>query len=66
MLEPGADISCFRGMDLHGKTLGVVGVGNVGSEVVKRAQALGMRVLATRPAHSAYKAEIAGLSAGQM
>lgn len=62
MLEPGADISCFRGMDLHGKTLGVVGVGNVGSEVVKRAQALGMRVLATHPAHSAYKAEIAGLS----
>jgi len=34
---------------LEGKTLGVVGVGNVGSRVVKKAEALGMRVLQNDP-----------------
>jgi erythronate-4-phosphate dehydrogenase len=34
---------------LRGKTLGVVGVGNVGSRVVRYAEALGMRVLQNDP-----------------
>jgi len=34
---------------LEGRTLGVVGVGNVGSRVVARAEALGMRVLQNDP-----------------
>jgi erythronate-4-phosphate dehydrogenase len=34
---------------LEGRTLGVVGVGNVGSRVVQKAQALGMRVLPNDP-----------------
>jgi len=34
---------------LEGKTLGVVGCGNVGSRVARRAQALGMRVLENDP-----------------
>ncbi len=34
---------------LAGKTIGVVGVGNVGSRVVKKAEALGMRVLKNDP-----------------
>jgi erythronate-4-phosphate dehydrogenase len=38
-----------RGVTLEGKTLGVVGCGNVGSRVVRRGQALGMRVLENDP-----------------
>jgi len=37
------------GYALEGKTLGVVGVGNVGSRVVQKSQALGMRVLQNDP-----------------
>lgn len=33
---------------LHGRTLGLIGVGTIGSEVAKRAQAFGMRVIAMR------------------
>ena len=37
------------GFRLEGKTIGVVGVGNVGSRVVRKAKALGMRVLENDP-----------------
>ncbi len=37
------------GLDLRHTTLGVVGVGNVGSKVVRKATALGMRVLQNDP-----------------
>ncbi len=37
------------GFELAGKTLGVVGVGNVGSRVVAKAEALGLRVLQNDP-----------------
>jgi D-3-phosphoglycerate dehydrogenase len=42
-----ADWSARRGgnFELHGKTLGIVGVGNVGRRVAKLAAAFGMRVL---------------------
>jgi D-3-phosphoglycerate dehydrogenase len=39
----------FEGEELCGKTLGVIGVGNIGKEVAKRAQALGMQVIAYDP-----------------
>jgi phosphoglycerate dehydrogenase-like enzyme len=35
-------------LDLYGKTLGVVGLGEIGSEVARMAKAFGMRILATR------------------
>jgi D-3-phosphoglycerate dehydrogenase len=37
------------GIELAGKTLGVVGLGRIGVQVARRAQALGMRVLAYDP-----------------
>src|SRR5512134_2304076 len=39
----------FQGHELAGKTLGVVGIGNVGSALVSRAQAMGMKVVAFDP-----------------
>lgn len=39
----------FVGAQVMGKTLGVVGLGRIGREVVKRAAALGMKVLAYDP-----------------
>jgi erythronate-4-phosphate dehydrogenase len=38
-----------KGFNLEGKTIGVVGVGNVGSKVVRNANALGMGVLQNDP-----------------
>lgn len=41
------DWYCPRGTSLAGKTFGVIGVGNIGSTVARRAHALGMEVLGT-------------------
>ena len=38
-----------HGFDLKGKTIGVIGCGNVGSRVVRKCEALGMRVLRNDP-----------------
>ncbi|NQZ60159.1 MAG: erythronate-4-phosphate dehydrogenase, partial [Lentisphaeraceae bacterium] len=38
---------------LAGKTIGVVGAGNVGSKIIKKAQALGMKVLVNDPPRAA-------------
>lgn len=39
----------FTGVELHGKTLGICGLGRIGSEVAKRALAFGMNVMAYDP-----------------
>ena len=39
----------FKGVELYGKTLGVIGLGRVGGEVAKRALAFGMKVLGHDP-----------------
>ena len=43
------DKKSFEGDEIGGKTLGLIGVGNIGQEVAKRANALGMTVLAYDP-----------------
>jgi len=47
----------FKGIELRGKTLGILGLGRIGSEVAKRAVALGMRVLAYDPYLSRQRAK---------
>lgn len=49
--------SCFKGMELRGKTLGVIGAGRIGTEVARRAQAFGMRTIAYDPYLSEEKAD---------
>jgi D-3-phosphoglycerate dehydrogenase len=39
----------FKGEELAGKTLGIVGIGNIGKEVARRALALDMQVIAYDP-----------------
>lgn len=48
----------FTGTEVRGKTLGVVGLGNVGSEVAKRAHGLEMDVIAYDPVVSTERAEL--------
>jgi D-3-phosphoglycerate dehydrogenase len=50
----------YIGGDIEGSTIGMVGFGNVGQLVGKRAAALGMRVLAFDPYLSAERAALAG------
>jgi D-3-phosphoglycerate dehydrogenase len=46
----------FEGVELYNKTLGVVGMGRIGSELSRRAIAFGMRVVAYDPYLSATRA----------
>ncbi|MFC1967129.1 phosphoglycerate dehydrogenase [Chloroflexota bacterium] len=49
--------SDFMGTELRGKTLGVIGLGNVGSEVAKRAWAFEMKVIGFDPFISVDRAK---------
>src|SRR5882724_1777797 len=39
----------FKGIELSGKTLGVIGLGRIGSEVARKCQAMGVNVIAFDP-----------------
>jgi D-3-phosphoglycerate dehydrogenase len=43
------DKKLFEGDEIGGKTLGLIGIGNIGREVARRASALGMTVIAHDP-----------------
>ncbi|WP_027718873.1 phosphoglycerate dehydrogenase [Desulfovirgula thermocuniculi] len=43
------DKKSFLGVELRGKTLGIIGLGRIGSEVAKRAQGMEMNVIAYDP-----------------
>jgi len=45
----GWDRKAYMGTEVHGKTLGIVGLGKIGTEVAKRMQAFGMEIQAYDP-----------------
>lgn len=52
----------FVGVELHKKTLGIVGLGRIGTEVAKRAHAFGMKVMAFDPYLTAERAKKIGVT----
>lgn len=66
---PGADASVrrgewkrskFMGVELSGKTLGIVGLGRIGSRVAERARGFGMRIVAYDPYIASFGFERVG------
>jgi len=51
----------FMGVELFNKTLGIIGLGNIGGEVSKRARALEMNVIAYDPFLSEEQANASGI-----
>ena len=48
----------FLGQDLHGSTLGIVGLGRIGSAVARRARGFDMRVIYSNRSRAANEAEL--------
>jgi D-3-phosphoglycerate dehydrogenase / 2-oxoglutarate reductase len=57
MKEGKWDRKAFSGVELYNKTLAILGMGRIGSEVARRAIAFGMRVLAYDPYLSLSRAK---------
>ena len=53
--------SKFMGVELYGKTMGILGLGRIGTEVSKRAISFGMRIIAYDPFLSREIAEALGI-----
>ena len=56
------DKSRLVGVELHQKVLGIIGLGRVGTEVAQKAQAFGMRVIASDPLVSTKGAQQVGVT----
>jgi D-3-phosphoglycerate dehydrogenase len=56
----------LKGVELHGKTLGVAGLGKIGTLVAQRASAFGMRILAYDPYVSEERARRLGVELGSL
>lgn len=54
--------SAFLGTELYGKSLGIIGLGRIGSEIAKRAKAFGMNVLVYDPFLTKDRAEKMGVN----
>jgi D-3-phosphoglycerate dehydrogenase len=54
--------SRLLGVELHGKVLGIIGLGRIGKAVAQRAQAFGMRVIASDPFVSAKQGQQVGVT----
>jgi len=58
--------SKFMGVEVYGKTLGIIGLGRIGKEVAKRALSFGMKVLAYDPFLSREVAENVGVEIAEL
>jgi len=56
----------FSGIELYGKTLGLIGAGRIGAEVARRARAFDMRVLAYDPFLAAERARSLEINLGTL
>jgi phosphoglycerate dehydrogenase-like enzyme len=60
-MHAGEPLQKFVGMEIEGKTLGVVGLGKLGTKVAKLAQAFGMNVIAWSPNLTPERCKEAGV-----
>jgi D-3-phosphoglycerate dehydrogenase len=58
--------SKFMGFEVRGKTIGLIGLGRIGTEVARRARGLEMNVLAYDPVVSTDRAEQLGITLASM
>jgi D-3-phosphoglycerate dehydrogenase len=54
--------SAYQGVELYGKTLGVIGVGRIGALVAERASGFGMKLIGHDPYISSQKAKSLGIA----
>ncbi len=60
------DRKSFNGVELYGKTLGLIGAGRIGGEVARRARAFGMHVVAYDPYLTPERADALDIEPGTL